>query len=396
MHKAHVIKLYPTKRQEQFFVQSCGVARFGYNWALNKWNELYKQGEKPSAYSLIKELNGIKREQFPWMLQVGKCAPQYAIHDLEFGFKRFFKKKAKHPKFKKKGIKDSFLAIENHLSFKQKNFKIWIPRLGWVTCAENLRFDGRVFNITVKRIADFWFAVINLETKPEETSLACENQTVVGVDLGIKSMLTLSNGIQIKNPKSLETNLKRLKRLQRSFSKKQKGSKNKKKLQVKLARLHLKISNIRKHSIHTSTKYLVNNFDKIVIEDLNVRGMLKNKKLSRALGDVSFGEIRRQLEYKCKWYGKELIIVDRFFPSSKLCSNCGNKKEELKLSERIYKCECCGLEIDRDINAAINLANYSPTQKSWGSHASGERSPDLEINHSLSLNEEVNLNLLTN
>lgn len=395
MHKAHVIKLYPTEKQKSFFVQSCGVARFGYNWALNRWNELYKQGQKPSAYSLIKELNSIKREQFSWMMDVGKCASQYAIHNLEKGFKRFFSKISNYPNFKKKGVKDSFVAIENNIQFKQKDFKIWIPRLGWVKCAENLRFQGKVLRVTIKRKADVWFAIINIDIYDKEISI-CESQTVVGVDLGIKSMLTLSNGKNIENPKPLQKYIKKLKRLQKRFSKKKKGSSNQKKEQIKLARLHLKISNIRENSIHNATKYLVNNFDKIVIEDLNVSGMIKNRKLARSLNDVSFGKIRQQLEYKCKWYGKELIIADRFFASSKLCSGCGNKKDDLKLSDRIYKCECCGLEIDRDINAAINLANYSPTQKSWGSYASGVGNSDLEINHSLTLKEEVNLNLLTN
>lgn len=393
-NKAHIIKLYPTEKQKSFFNQSCGVARFGYNWALQRWKELYEQGEKPSAYSLIKELNKIKREQYSWMYDVGKCTTQYAIHNLEDGFKKFFKKKCKYPKFKKKGIKDSFVAVENCNGFKQKDYKIWIPRLGWVKCAENLRFEGKVLSVTIKRIAETWFASINIETYDKDIP-TCESQTVIGVDLGIKSMLTLSNGKNIENPKPLHKNIKRLKRLQRRFSKKKKGSSNQKRAQVKLARLHLKISNIRKNSIHNATKYLVDNFDKIVIEDLNVLGMTKNRKLAMSLNDVSFGEIRRQLEYKCKWYGKELVIVDRFFPSSKLCSGCGNKKDNLKLSERTYICECCGLEIDRDINAAINLANYSPTQKSWESYASGVRSSDLEISCSLTLNEEVNLNCLT-
>lgn len=393
MAKSHLIKLYPTKSQEILLKKSCGVARYSYNWALCQWKEMYEKGEKPSAYSLIKLQNSIKKEQMPFFLEVSKNAPQYAIHNLEKAYKRFFNKNSKYPNFKKKGIKDSFVAIENSLSFKQENYKIHIPRIGKIKCAENLRFKGKVNHVTIKRIANLWFAVINIDVQ-EETLLVSKNQTTIGVDLGIKTMLVLSNGKTFKNPKALKSNLKRLKQYQKSLSRKQKGSNNRKKQQVKVARLYYKISCIRSNAIHNATTYIVKNFKKIVIEDLNVSGMNKNKNLSKALIDVSFGEIRRQLEYKSKWLGKELIIANRFFPSSKLCSSCGNKKETLKLSERTYICKNCGLEIDRDLNAAINLANYSPTQKVCECEVSGELSSVVEKQFSNSKKEKIDL-LLT-
>ena len=387
MIKAHKIKLYPTKSQDVLLRKSCGVARFSYNWALAKWNELYESGEKTSAYTLIKLQNTIKRTMFPWMLEVSKTCPQYAIHNVESAFKNFFKKNAKHPKFKKKGVNDSFVAVENWQQFKQKDYKIWIPRLGWVKCAENLRFEGKVNYVTVKRIADMWFAVVNINI-PNETPVIRENQTVVGVDLGIKSLAVTSNGMVFENPKALKSRLSALKYHQHRLSKKVKGGNNKHKQQIKVARLHYKVSCLRNNAINQATRKIVDSVDVIVLEDLNVKGMLKNRKLSQAIGDVGFGEFRRQIEYKTAWEGKEVVIADRWFASSKTCSCCGFKKSELKLSERVFKCENCGAEIDRDLNAAINLANYGSTGKVSGSNACGIGSSLAVMQNSPTMKQE--------
>jgi len=391
MIKAHEIKLRPTKSQDIFFRKSCGVARFAFNWALNKWQEDYKNGVKQSAYSLIKHLNSIKKTEFTWMQETGKCCSQYAIHHVEHAFKKMWKEKGGYPKFKKKGQKDSFVAIEKYNDFKQINNRIWIPRLGWVKCCENLRFDGKVNNVVVKRIADMWFAVINIELNemPIEVSTVSENQTTVGIDMGIKSMMVLSDGTIYENPKALKTNLKSLKRLQRGLSRKQKGSINRKKQQTKVARKHYRISCIRKNAIHQATTVIVKKYDKIVIETLKPENMVKNHKLAQALSDVSFGEISRQLAYKSKWMGKELVKAEQWFASTKTCSCCGHKKESIKLSKRIYKCDNCGLEIDRDLNAAKNLAKYSPTSKFEGSEACGEISESSKVQRN-SMNQEVN------
>lgn len=391
MTKAHVIKLNPTVKQEVFFRRSCGVARFSYNWALVKWQELYEAGEKPSAYSIIKLQNSIKKDQFPWMLEVGKCAPQYAIHNLEAAYKRMWKKLGKYPKFKKKGVKDSFVTCENKEQFKQKDKKIWIARLGWVKCYEDLRFEGKINNVVIKRVADMWFAVVNVDVSVNPA--VCENQATVGVDLGIKTMITLSDGVTFDSPKALKSNLKAIKRMQRSLSRKQKGSSNGKKQQAKLARKHYKVSCIRKSAIHRATSYIIGHYGKVVVETLNIESMLKNHNLAQVISDVSFGEIIRQLEYKARWSGVEIVKADRWFPSSKLCSCCGHKKEKLSLSERTYNCEECGLSMDRDLNAAINLANYSPTEKSSGCEACGEGSSVSEMKHSPSVKQELNLNL---
>jgi putative transposase len=371
MQKVHKIKLNPTVKQRKLFVQACGVKRHSYNWALAKWDEMYKAGEKPSAMALIKLQNSIKRTEMPFYLNVSKTAPQYACWDLENAFKNFFKG-AGYPKFKKKGrCTDSFIAVESSNQFKQSDFKINIPRVGKVKCFENLRFEGKVNSVTVSRTANDWFASVQIDST--EMPKVSENQATLGIDVGIKTMIICSDGTTFENPKALRKAMKGLKRSQRSLTRKAKGSSNRYKQSKRISVKHQRVSNIRSNAIHQATTAIVKKgFNKIVIEDLSVKSMLKNHKLAQALSDVSFGEISRQLAYKCQWNGIELVKADRWFASSKTCSGCGNKKDVLKLSEREYNCEECGLSIDRDLNAAINLANYSPTPKAGECQASGE------------------------
>lgn len=399
MHKAHQIQLNPTHRQKQLFTQACGCKRKSYNWALVEWDKWFRDGKKPSAMSLVKHLNSIKKTEFPYFQDVSKSATQYAIWDLADAWKRYFdrlkdgriakgktafikkhgvignEEKLKNfgkPNFKKKGKSiDSFVAVEGCRSFKQADYKIHIPRIGKVKCSENLRFSGKVNSVIVKRIADKWFAVIQIET-PNEAPLTYEKQVVIGVDLGIKTLATCSDGQVFENPKALKSNLKSLKRSQRSLSRKVKGSNNRKKQQMAVAKKYYRVSCIRNNALHQATSKIVNSGNVIVIEDLNVKGMIKNKNLSRVISDVGFGEFRRQIEYKALWQNKTVIIADRFFASSKTCSCCGLKKEILKLNERTFCCFGCGLTIDRDFNAALNLAKYSPTPKVGESEACGE------------------------
>lgn len=241
--------------------------------------------------------------------------------------------------------------------FKQNDGKLWIPKLGWVKCHEGLRFEGKVINVIISKVAGMYFASINLIS--EETPIISENQTIIGVDLGIKKLATCSDGTVFENPKALVHSLKGLKRLQRSVTRKVKGSNSRNKEIKKLAKKHYRVSCIRKNALHQATCVLAKSYGTIVIEDLNLKGMVKNRKLSQAISDVGFGEFRRQLEYKSKWYGSEVVVADRFFPSSKICSCCGNKKDILKLSERVYRCDVCGNKTDRDLNASKNLANLA-------------------------------------
>lgn len=391
MVKAHKIKLYPTKAQEELLRKSCGVARYSYNWAVTTWKEMYECGGKPSGYTLVNLQNQLKRDNWPWFMEVSKTAPQYAIMNLERAFINMRKEGTAYPKYKKKGDRDSFVSIENNEKFSQDNYRIRIPRIGKIKCSENLRFEGKVNKVVVSRIANKWFASINIEV-PESAPLkrneSGDNQAI-GVDFGIKTMMVLSDGTLFENPKALRNNLRRLKIRQRRLSKKQNESKNRRKAKMNVAKIHYRISCIRSNAIHQATTAIVKKHDKIVIEDLNVAGMVKNRCLAQSVSDVSFGEIRRQLAYKAQWSGKELVVADRWFASSKICSCCGHKKTELKLSERIYKCENCGIEIDRDLNAAKNLAAYRPTPKSGGSYACGG-SETMPKGKCLPVNQEVN------
>ena len=261
------------------------------------------------------------------------------------------------PQFKKKGQRDGFY-LEG--SIRADGNRIKLPHLGWVRCSETLP-DCHIKNVSVSRTADHWFVSFKVAYTPKQTTKSSE---VVGVDLGIKTLATLSNGSVFHGIKPYKRYKRKLKLAQRKVSKKfKKGvkrqSKNYAKSQAKVARIHARIANIRADSLHKLTTHLAKNHGKVVIEDLNVRGMSKNHRLASAILDGGFFEFRRQLIYKAEWYGSEVIVAERFFASSKTCSACGTKKPVLKLSERTYHCDSCGLQLERDLNAAINLKQYA-------------------------------------
>lgn len=354
---AHKIALDPNVEQAVYFARACGTARFAWNWALSEWQRQYKEGGKPSEAALRKQLNTAKREQFPWMLEVTKVAPQQAIKNLGAAFKRFFEGKAKYPRFKKKGIHDSFRAENGPGTFAFDEKRIKLPVVGWVKMREILRLEGKILSATVSRVADRWFVSVTVEVAHQVP--VRENQAVGGVDLGVKALATMSDGGAVEGPKALRSNLKKLRRLSRSLSRKVKGSANRRKAKAKIARLHARISNIRKDGLHKLTTELVNRFAVIGIEDLNVKGMMANGKLSRAVADMGFHEFRRQLDYKAAMAGTRIVVADRWFPSSKTCSDCGHVVPTLPLSVRDWVCPACGSVHDRDRNAAINLMNIA-------------------------------------
>jgi putative transposase len=354
---AHKIALDPNVEQAAYFARACGTARFAWNWALSEWQRQYKEGGKPSEAALRKQLNTAKREQFPWMLEVTKVAPQQAIKNLDAAFKRFFEGKAKYPRFKKKGLHDSFRAENGPGTFAFDDKRIKLPVVGWVKMRETLRLEGKILSATVSRVADRWFVSVTVEVAHQVP--VRENQAVGGVDLGVKALATMRDGGAVEGPKALRSNLKKLRRLSRSLSRKVKGSANRRKAKAKIARLHTRISNIRKDGLHKLTTELVNRFAVIGIEDLNVKGMMANGKLSRAVADMGFHEFRRQLDYKAAMAGTRIIVADRWFPSSKTCSDCGHVVPTLPLSVRDWVCPACGSVHDRDRNAAINLMNIA-------------------------------------
>lgn len=354
MTLAHKIKLDPTPEQETYFRKACGTARFVYNWALAEWQTQYKDGQKPSAYGLKKQFNAMKRQAFPWITDVTKCAPEGAFIHLGKAFTNFFEKRAEYPRFKKKGKHDSFYLANDKIHVRDKAVKI--PKLGWVKMRESLRFSGKLLSATVSRIADRWFVSFNVEVK--HPCQPCKSHATVGVDLGITTLATLSTGEKIANPKALRTAERRLKRLQRQLSKKKKGSNNQAKAKLKVARLHYRIACLRADVTHKLTTMLTQRFKVITIEDLNVSGMLKNHKLAKHIADANFGEIRRQATYKSRLRVNDVRVAERFFASSQLCSQCGVQHHGLTLNDRVFVCPSCGHVLDRDWNAAINLDNY--------------------------------------
>lgn len=358
---AHRIALDLNNKQSSYMARAAGAARFAYNWALAEWKRQYEAWKldnrqpKPSQMSLRRQLNAIKREQFPWMMEVTKNAPQMAIIQLGQAFQNFFAGRAKYPQFRKKGVHDRFTLTNDQFRIEGK--RIRIPHLGWVRMRESLRFTGKIVSATVSRVADRWFVSVTVDAVDNSHLPKAENQGVAGVDLGISTLATLSTGETIEGPKPHKALLSRLKRLSRSLSRKQKGSSNRKKAKVKLAKLHARIACIRSNALHQLTTALTRRFHTIGIESLNVAGMTKNRRLARCVADMGFFEFRRQLQYKAAMRGGQIVLADRFYPSSKTCSCCGHQIESLPLSVRTWTCPDCGAHHDRDLNAAINLRN---------------------------------------
>jgi putative transposase len=359
MLRAHRIALDPTNAQATYFAKASGVARFAYNWALAAWQEQYEAHKKdptqpaPTEAALRRHLNAIKKEKFPWMLEVTKNAPQMAIMHLGQAFKNFFAKCAKYPQFRKKGVHDRFTLTNDQ--FAVSGVRIRVPHLGWVRMREGLRFLGKLISATISRTADRWFVSIIVEL-PDESPPPKSKEAIVGLDLGVSALATLSTGEKIVGPKPHTALLHRLRRVSQALSRKIKGSKNRAKAKTKLARLHARISNIRLDALHKLTTQLVTHYDTICIENLNVRSMVKNRRLARSIADMGFYELSRQLTYKAAQHGCTLVVAERFFPSSKTCSHCGHLLDTLPLAMRHWTCSACGAEHDRDINAARNLA----------------------------------------
>ncbi|MDA8344615.1 MAG: RNA-guided endonuclease TnpB family protein [Thermaerobacter sp.] len=380
MLMAHRIALNPNRRQATYFAKAAGTARFAYNWALAEWDRQYTAHREdaslpaPSQGALRRQLNAIKRTEFPWMLEVTKNAPQMAIIQLGQAFQNFFAGRARRPRCRRKGVDDHFTLTNDQFCVAGR--RIRIPNLGWVRMREKLRFQGKIVSATISRSADRWFVSITVETD-QAPKRPAEHLGAVGVDLGVLTLATLSTGERIPGPRVLRKRVGQLRRLSRSLSRKQRGSKNRAKARAKLARLHARIADIRLDSLHKLTSDLARRFDVIGIEDLNVRGMVRNHRLARSIADMGLRELRRQLEYKAARRGAVVVVADRFFPSSKRCSACGYIQNEMPLSVRLWTCPACRITHDRDLNAAVNLAQYavSSTVSACGGEGSGDGHP---------------------
>jgi len=348
-------------QQRSLLAQHAGTARHAWNWGLALTKQILDHNQAnpdekikfPTAIDLHKWLVALVKSEHDWYYQVSKCAPQWALRALSDAWTRCFKKIAKPPNFKKKGKQDSF-TLDG--SIKVAHQKIKVPVIGWLKTYERLPYRYQPKSVTISKKANRWFISFKMEVEQQTTN---KTHDVVGCDLGIKSLATLSTGETFEGSKSYRKYEKQLARLQYLNRHKVKGSNNWNKAQRQIAKLHFKIANIRKDTLHKLTTYLAKNHGKIVIEDLNVSGMMANHKLAKAVQDMGFYEFRRQLDYKTQLYGSELIIADRWFPSSKTCSNCGYKKESLSLTERVFECEQCHAVCGRDLNASLNLASLA-------------------------------------
>jgi putative transposase len=399
----HIQRAYKTElklnNKERSLLAGCaGAARYVWNWGLRQKIDEYEATGKtcaersrssPSYYELHRRLNALKKGELSWLYQYSKTIPQESLRDLDRAFANFFRRvKGNGQKNNGKDEKPGFPRFKSRKQ-RRGRFRVWgsihvaddgikLPRIGWLRLKEKgyLPTSGvKILSATISERGNRWLVSLQVE---EEIAERQATGQAIGIDLGLNHMAVTSAGQTYENAKALKQALKRLARLQRELHRRQPGSRNRAKTRAKIARLHYRISCLRQEAIHQATSAIVARTkpDKqrpsvVVIEKLNVKGMMLNRKLARSIADVGMGEFGRQIRYKCDWYGISLLEADRWFPSSKQCSRCGQRKESLTLSERTYYCPNCGLMIDRDLNAAINLEQLS-TASSAGSEACGE------------------------
>jgi len=364
MITATKVKLYPNKTQKVLLEKHFGSCRFVYNYFLVKRDEYYithKDAKKSSlnyfdTQNMLTEL----KKQYPWLYEVNAQSLQMSLRFLDNAFKNFFHKNVEHPKFRKKGGKDYF-AVPQHIRIE--NNRIYFPKF-----SEGIYFRGsekklseikNINQIIITKDAGYYFCSIIYEIDnelPEKKSLSAENS--VGIDLGVEKFVTLSNGIAIENPRFITKMEKRIKKLQKQLSRKKEGSNNYRKHILKIEKKFMKLRNEREDFRDKISTAIAKQYDTIIIEDLDVQGMQQNHHIAKSIGDVSFYSFKQKLLWKADRYGKNIVEIGRFDPSSKLCSRCGNSKKDLKLSDRIYHCNVCGLTIDRDYNASINIRKF--------------------------------------
>lgn len=360
VRRAYKTELEPTEAQIGALVHHCGSARWAYNWGLQRKLDARANGQRvPNAIALHRELVVLKRTTYPWLSDVSKCAPQEALRDLDRAFANYRagrrgRKVWRAPRFKSR--RRGLGTFRFSQGVKVAECAVWLPRLGQVRLKEHgyLPTGRHVLSVTVSEAAGRWFVSVTTE---QGRKVPENDGPAVGVDLGIATLATTSDGVTFENPRALERALRKLRRLQRALARKQKGSKNRQKARKQVAIAYLRVANVRRDSIHKLTTTLARTKSTVVVEDLHVSDMKRYRPLARALGDAGFGEIRRQLAYKTKWYGSELKVAPTFFASSRQCScaGCSGRMNHLPLRVRTFTCPDCGCSRGRDVNAARNL-----------------------------------------
>lgn len=358
MIKAHKIRLHPTPEQANYFARAAGTARFTFNWALTEWKRQYEAGEKPSALALKKQFNAIRKEQFSWSYEVTKCAVEGAFMDIAAAFKNFFEgrnagRKVGYPAFKsKKRSRQSFYLAND--KFTVGDHWVDVPKLGRVNMAEKVRFQGKILSARISKTADWWFISITVEMAD---STPVNTNPPVGIDVGLNRLATLSDGRRYENQRPLRHQLKKLRRLNKELARRTKFGKNWQKTKRKLARLHYCIACLRSDLLHKLTTEIATTSGLVGVEDLHVKGLVRNRCLSLSFSDAALGKLLDLLATKVRQAGGTLFRVNRFFPSSQLCHQCGSRRDDLTLEERIYVCfnPACGYVGDRDENASQNI-----------------------------------------
>ena len=375
-YEAVKVRLDPTPRQVRLLCSHAGAARFAYNAGLAHVKDMLENGESSdwSHYSLLRWWNANKDllavnpdTGVVWWSQNSKEAYSMALHDLAQGLSNWSKsrkgqrkgRRVGFPRFKSKSTVMRFAYSTCFTAPTASDpYGLKLSRIGRVHCMENVykRVNGaRLVRVSVSYRAGCWYASLTVEREQPSSPTHTRKRGAVGVDLGIKHLATLSDGTVIPNPRALDARLKALRKAQQTLSRKTKGSARRGKAKERVARLYARVTDVRMDAINKATTMIARTYTTVCIEDLNVAGMVKNHSLARSVSDASLGEFRRQLEYKTARNGVTLRVVDRWYPSSKTCSNCGTVKAKLSLSERVYQCDVCGLSMDRDLNAAINI-----------------------------------------
>ena len=357
MLRAYKYTLDLNNSQKSFMNKSFGCARVVYNHCLDRRIKVYETDKKRiSAYDLCKEVVLLKRtEEKKWLAEIDHQTLCCSVQNLDSAFTKFFREKKGFPKFKSKHGKQSAQFTQG-IKIDFENKKIKFPKIGWCNIFFSREFEGNIKTVTVSKIPSgkYFVSILVDNSIPLPIKATIKEKTSIGIDVGIKTFATLSNGEQIDNPKYLENEQKRLACLQRRLSRKTKGSNRRTKAKLSVAKLHYKITNQRKDFLHKASSKIVSENQTIIIEDLNIDGMLKNHCLARSISSASWSEFFSQLQYKCDWYGKNLITIGQFQPSSKMCS-CGIINKELTLKDREWTCKSCGTTHDRDILAANNI-----------------------------------------
>ena len=374
MLKCHRIALKPTPEQEALFVQHAGYARFAYNWALGGFRAGLDVGDWLAERTRRPRWNRVKGMIAPWGCKLSQNAARYAI--IDFGqavegwgqYRRRVKavhrpgRRVGFPRYKRRKHEQGFRADNGSGTVKVEGQVVILPKIGPVSMVEHLRFQGSIRELTINRIAGIWFACFCIEDGQEPPPV--KEGPTIGVDVGVGTVATSSDGTIVDNPRALSSVLNQLRRLDKAIARgrkvhgKSNHSHRRERLSAKRRKLHARIVKVRTDHYHKPTKAIAKSAGRVVVETLNVAGMAKNRRLARALADAGMSGFLLKLEYKCRWYGAEYLKADRWFASSKLCAHCGWKNKELTLSQREWRCGGCGVLNDRDANAAVNLANW--------------------------------------